>query len=77
MDKTFAMRRIKCTCYLCANLKCFCGFEFAALDFSRPEKNQYRYKLEGFDADPSRVICWVWSGLVGDQEKSAATELTA
>ncbi len=26
-------------------------FEFAGLDFTSPEKNQYRYKLEGFDAD--------------------------
>jgi ligand-binding sensor domain-containing protein/signal transduction histidine kinase len=27
------------------------SFEFAALDFVRPEKNQYAYKLEGFDRD--------------------------
>ena len=27
------------------------GFSFAALDFTAPEKNQYRYKLEGFDRD--------------------------
>lgn len=26
-------------------------FEFAALDYTRPEKNQYAYKLEGFDKD--------------------------
>jgi diguanylate cyclase (GGDEF)-like protein len=26
-------------------------FEFAGLDFTAPEKNLYRYKLEGFDAD--------------------------
>jgi ligand-binding sensor domain-containing protein len=26
-------------------------FEFAALDYSQPEKNQYQYKLEGFDPD--------------------------
>jgi len=25
------------------------GFEFAALDYTAPEKNQYRYMLEGFD----------------------------
>lgn len=25
------------------------AFEFAALDFSAPEKNQYRYRLQGFD----------------------------
>ncbi len=25
------------------------GFSFAALDYTAPEKNQYRYKLEGFD----------------------------
>lgn len=27
----------------------FITFEFAALNFSAPEKNRYRYKLEGFD----------------------------
>ena len=27
----------------------FFSFEFAALDFTNPEKNQYAYKLEGFD----------------------------
>jgi signal transduction histidine kinase len=32
------------------------SFEFAALDFARPEKNQYAYKLEGFDKD------WVYCG---------------
>jgi hypothetical protein len=26
-------------------------FEFAALSFSQPDKNQYAYKLEGFDKD--------------------------
>lgn len=34
----------------------FFSFEFAALDFVRPEKNQYAYKLEGFDRD------WVYCG---------------
>lgn len=32
------------------------GFEFAAMDFTAPEKNQYQYKLEGFDRD------WVDAG---------------
>jgi len=32
------------------------GFEFAALDFVEPSKNQYAYKLEGFDPD------WIYSG---------------
>ena len=32
------------------------AFEFAALDYTAPEKNQYRYKLEGFDPD------WVETG---------------
>jgi len=32
------------------------SFEFAALDFTRPEKNQFAYMLEGFDQD------WVSSG---------------
>lgn len=31
-------------------------FEFTALDFSAPEKNQYRYRLEGFDDD------WIQAG---------------
>jgi ligand-binding sensor domain-containing protein/signal transduction histidine kinase len=34
----------------------FFSFEFAALDFVDPEKNQYAYKLEGFDRD------WINSG---------------
>lgn len=34
----------------------FFSFEFAALDFTTPEKNQYAYRLEGFDAD------WIASG---------------
>jgi signal transduction histidine kinase len=34
----------------------FFSVEFAALDFSSPEKNRYAYKLEGFDKD------WVSSG---------------
>jgi ligand-binding sensor domain-containing protein/signal transduction histidine kinase len=34
----------------------FFAFEFAALDYSNPEKNQYAYKLEGFDRD------WIRSG---------------
>ena len=34
----------------------FFSFEFAALDFTRAEKNQYAYKLEGLDAD------WIYAG---------------
>lgn len=34
----------------------FLRFEFAALDFNLPEKNRYRYKLEGVDRD------WVDAG---------------
>ncbi|MBN2430205.1 MAG: hypothetical protein JXQ27_01960 [Acidobacteria bacterium] len=34
----------------------FIDFEFAALDFINPQKNQYMYMLEGIDAD------WVHSG---------------
>jgi len=29
----------------------FFAFEFAALDFANPARNQYAYRLEGFDAD--------------------------
>ncbi|MGL1891603.1 MAG: response regulator [Spirochaetaceae bacterium] len=29
----------------------FFSFEFAALDYSNPSKNKYKYKLEGFDKD--------------------------
>ncbi len=32
------------------------SFEFAALDLSNPKKNQYAYKMEGFDSD------WIYSG---------------
>jgi len=32
------------------------SFDFAALDFTKPEKNQYQYKLSGNDID------WVYSG---------------
>ncbi|MEO8147669.1 MAG: two-component regulator propeller domain-containing protein [Bacteroidia bacterium] len=34
----------------------FFAFEFAALNFSDPEKNQYAYMLEGFDKD------WIYCG---------------
>jgi len=29
----------------------FFSFEFSALDFSEPDKNRYKYKLDGFDTD--------------------------
>lgn len=32
------------------------GFEFASLDYTAPEKNQYAYQMVGFDPD------WVYSG---------------
>ena len=34
----------------------FFSFEFAALDYTNPQKNKYAYKLEGFDKD------WIYSG---------------
>ncbi|MGB7439802.1 MAG: two-component regulator propeller domain-containing protein, partial [Coleofasciculaceae cyanobacterium] len=34
----------------------FFSFKFAALDYANPGKNQYAYKLEGFDKD------WIYSG---------------
>lgn len=44
----------------------FVSFEFAALDYSVPTKNQYRYKLEGFDKE--------WVNLTG-QNSSSYTNL--
>ena len=41
-------------------------FEFAALDYTFPEKNQYAYKLEGFDKD--------WNN-VGDKRTATYTNL--
>ncbi|HCV42690.1 MAG TPA: histidine kinase [Bacteroidetes bacterium] len=35
----------------------FFSFEYAALDFTAPEKNQYAYKLDGLDKD------WVYAGM--------------
>ncbi|OQB23010.1 MAG: Diguanylate cyclase DosC [candidate division BRC1 bacterium ADurb.Bin183] len=34
----------------------YISFEFAALDYTAPEKNQYAYMLEGLDSD------WIYSG---------------
>lgn len=34
-------------------------FEFASLDFSSPDKNQYAYKLDGYNDD------WIYSGNLG------------
>ncbi|RZK47183.1 MAG: GAF domain-containing protein, partial [Pedobacter sp.] len=34
----------------------FFSFEFVAIDFNRPERQQYAYMLEGFDKD------WIYSG---------------
>ena len=34
----------------------FISFDFAALDYNKPEKNQFAYKLEGFDQD------WIEAG---------------
>ncbi len=39
------------------------SFDFAALDFSNPEKNRYAYKMEGLDKD------WIY----GDSKKRFAT----
>ena len=44
------------------------GFEFAALDFTAPEKNQYRYKLEGFENN--------WND-VGDLRRITYTNLAS
>jgi signal transduction histidine kinase/CheY-like chemotaxis protein/ligand-binding sensor domain-containing protein len=42
------------------------SFEFAALNYTLPEKNEYAYKLEGFDED------WTY---VGTQRKATYTNL--
>jgi diguanylate cyclase (GGDEF)-like protein len=47
--------------------------EFAALDYSAPERNHYAYRLEGFDADwietePSRRLAAYTNLLPGDYE---------
>ncbi|MFH1197445.1 MAG: two-component regulator propeller domain-containing protein [bacterium] len=34
----------------------FISFQFAALDFTSPNKNQYKYKMEGFDKE------WIYAG---------------
>ncbi|WP_277466390.1 two-component regulator propeller domain-containing protein [Parabacteroides sp. PF5-6] len=44
------------------------SIEYAALSFGSPEKNQYRYKLEGFDKE--------WNE-VGNQRKATYTNLPA
>jgi len=44
------------------------GFEFVAMDFTAPEKNRFRYKLEGFDKD------WVE---VSDKHQVTYTNLDA
>jgi signal transduction histidine kinase/CheY-like chemotaxis protein/ligand-binding sensor domain-containing protein len=41
-------------------------FQFAALDFNAPEKNQFKYKMEGFDED------WISSG---NQREATYTNL--
>lgn len=44
----------------------FLTFEFAALNFTNSQKNQYAYKLEGFDKD------WIYSG---DKRNTTYTNL--
>ena len=44
------------------------GFEFAALDFTPPERNQYRYRLEGLEDD--------WND-VGDARRVTYTNLSS
>jgi len=44
------------------------SIEYAALSYSAPEKNQYKYKLEGFDKE--------WN-IVGNQRKATYTNLPA
>jgi len=42
------------------------SFDFVALDFTAPEKNQYAYKLEGFDKDWNQA---------GDQHRATYTNI--
>ena len=44
------------------------GFEFAALDFTAPDQNRYRYRLEGFESE--------WNE-VGDVRRATYTNLEA
>jgi ligand-binding sensor domain-containing protein len=44
----------------------FFSFEFAALDFTLPEKNEYAYRMEGFNSD------WIYSG---NQHQATFTNL--
>jgi len=44
----------------------FFSFEFAALDFTVPGRNQYAYKMEGFDAD------WIY---IGNRRHASYTNL--
>jgi ligand-binding sensor domain-containing protein/signal transduction histidine kinase len=44
----------------------FFSFEFAALDFTLPEKNEYAYKMEGFNTD------WIYCG---NQHQATFTNL--
>lgn len=44
------------------------GFEFSALDFGNPGKNQYKYILEGFDKD--------WTEISADKRYASYTNLS-
>ena len=52
LDSTISEKKIIELSYFENNI----SFEFAALNYSLPQKNQYAYKLEGLDND------WVYSG---------------
>ncbi len=47
----------------------FFSFEFSALDYSKPKKNQYQYKLEGFDKN--------WIQVRSDRRFASYTNLNA
>ncbi len=52
LDTSISEKKLICLPYYEDNL----SFEFAALNFTSPEKNQYAYKMEGIDKD------WIYSG---------------
>lgn len=56
LNKTRAIDIARFKSYTLNHNSNYLSFEFALLDYSNPEENQYAYQLEPFDAD------WIYSG---------------